>query len=89
LSIVEAMLSGVPVVASDVGSVRDAVVPASTGILVPPGEVEPLVHALRTLVEDRALAMRLADQARTVARARFTDTVMAERYDALWHSILR
>ena len=88
LSIVEAMLSGVPVVASDVGSVRDAVVPGRTGMLVPAGQVAPLTEALRTLVDDPTLAARLAAEARTVARARFTDTVMAERYDDLWRSIL-
>ena len=89
LSIVEAMLTGVPVVASDVGSICDAIVPGRTGLLVPPGEVAPLAAALRSLIDDQAFAEQLAGAARDLAREQLTDVVMAQRYAALWAEVLK
>ena len=45
LTILEAMLAEVPVIASDVGSVAEAVEHGNTGILVPPGDVDALAAA--------------------------------------------
>jgi glycosyltransferase involved in cell wall biosynthesis len=67
--IVEAMLSGVPVVATAVNAVPDLVVPGETGLLVPPGRPELLAAAIRYLIDSPATAARLA----TAARARVAD----------------
>ena len=48
----EAMAYGRPVVAGDVGGLRDLVVHEETGLLVPPGDVEALRDALRRLLAD-------------------------------------
>jgi glycosyltransferase involved in cell wall biosynthesis len=88
LSIVEAMLQGIPVVASDVGSVGDAVIDGVTGLLVPPGDGEALGEALERLLTDEALASRLARAAQRRAQVRFTDAAMAATYDRLWASVL-
>jgi glycosyltransferase involved in cell wall biosynthesis len=52
-SVMEAMGHGVPVVASDVGSVRELLA-SGGGIVVPPGEPEPLAAALTELLDDPA-----------------------------------
>jgi glycosyltransferase involved in cell wall biosynthesis len=88
LTIVEAMLGGTPVVATDVGSVAEAVVQEETGLLVPPGDVPALAGAIRRLLDDDALRGRLASAARARAEERFTDVAMARGYDALWSSLL-
>jgi glycosyltransferase involved in cell wall biosynthesis len=59
LSILEAMSAGLPVVASRVGGVPEAVVDGETGLLVPPGEPSTLARALERLVADPALRGRL------------------------------
>lgn len=89
LTIVEAMLCGTPVVASDVGSVAEAVIDSETGLLVPSGDVPALVDALRRLLGDSELRDRLATAAHAHALQHFTDTAMADGYDRLWRSILR
>ena len=52
MSVIEAMLTGLPVVATNVRGPREQVVPEVTGLLVPPGTVEPLAGALRRLTSD-------------------------------------
>jgi hypothetical protein len=47
MSVVEAMLTGLPVVATDVRGPREQVADGETGFLVPPFETAPLAEALR------------------------------------------
>jgi D-inositol-3-phosphate glycosyltransferase len=65
---IQAMACGVPVVASAVGSHRDAVVDGTTGALVPPGRPDLLARRLRELlsmpVRLEALGIAAADRAR-------------------------
>ena len=55
MSVIEAMLTGLPVVATAIRGPREQVVDGETGLLVPPRAVEPLAAALRRLVADPAL----------------------------------
>src|SRR5205823_9807276 len=52
LSVVEAMLAELPVVASAVGSIPEAVVDGETGLLVPPEEPAALGEAIARLIAD-------------------------------------
>jgi glycosyltransferase involved in cell wall biosynthesis len=65
-SVLEAMAAGIPVVATDVGGVGDAVVDGETGHLVPAGDAGRLAMALDSLLAnpDRARAMGAAGRAR-------------------------
>jgi glycosyltransferase involved in cell wall biosynthesis len=62
------MLVGRPVVASDVGGLRDVVQHGSTGLMVPPGDPGALAGALDSLLEDPALRQRMGEAGRTRAR---------------------
>jgi glycosyltransferase involved in cell wall biosynthesis len=64
LAILESMAAGVPVVATDVGSVHDIVTEGETGILVQPENVEELARAMTTLLTQAELAHRMAEVAR-------------------------
>jgi len=68
-AIVEAMICGVPVVASAVNAVPDLVVPGETGMLVPPRRPGLLAAAVRYLLDSPAAAARMA----AAARARVGD----------------
>ncbi len=50
ISVLEAMASGLPVVASDVGGLKQLVANGQTGFLCPPGDPQVLAEALATLV---------------------------------------
>jgi glycosyltransferase involved in cell wall biosynthesis len=54
-SVIEAQACGIPVIATDVGALREAVCPAS-GRIVPPEDVPALAAALRTMLAQPSLA---------------------------------
>ncbi|NEX18981.1 glycosyltransferase family 4 protein [Thiorhodococcus mannitoliphagus] len=63
----EALARGLPVVSTTAGAIPQTL-PEAAALLVPPGNVEALAAALRTLIEDRPLRASLAAGARA-ARA--------------------
>jgi glycosyltransferase involved in cell wall biosynthesis len=68
-AVVEAMICGVPVVATAVNAVPDLVIPGVTGMLVPPRRPSQLAAAIRHLLDSPEAAARMA----AVARARVAD----------------
>ena len=79
MSVIEAMLCGLPVVATDIRGPREQVVPGETGLLVPPGDVPRLAEALRRLVVDAALRRRMGDAGRARAVSLYDERVVVER----------
>jgi len=69
----EAMVCGVPVVATDVTGTAETVRDGENGLLVPFGDDEALLAALRRLAADAALRARLGEGARRFAAERFDD----------------
>jgi glycosyltransferase involved in cell wall biosynthesis len=72
-ALVEAMICGVPVVATAVNAVPDLVAPGESGLLVPPGRPALLAAAIRHLLRSPGLAARMA----AAARARLGDRYSA------------
>jgi glycosyltransferase involved in cell wall biosynthesis len=64
----EAMACGLPVVACDIGAVRELVIPGETGLLVPPGSPGELATALRTLIHDPDLRASMGMRGLRLAR---------------------
>ncbi len=84
MSVIEAMLTGLPVVASDINGTREQVVPEETGLLVPPRQAAPLAQALARLAADAGLRARLGAAGRMRALDRFDESrVLARTLDLL------
>ncbi len=62
----EAVAHGLPVIGSNAGAIPDTV-PPDAGLLVDPGDVRALAHALRRVIGDADLRRRLASAARAAA----------------------
>lgn len=79
MSVIEAMLTGLPVVATDIRGSREQVVDAVTGLLVPAGNVGALATALRAMVEDGSSRARMGVAGRSRAMAMFDEGVVVGR----------
>ncbi len=66
----EAMASGLPVVAADAGGFRESVVEGVTGFRVPPDDARGFAAAIGRLALDAALRRRMSEHARLAAVAR-------------------
>jgi glycosyltransferase involved in cell wall biosynthesis len=84
MSVIEAMLSGLPVVASDLPGIREQVVPEVTGLLVPPRDAAALAAALGRVVRDPALRAAMGAAGRARAVVQFDEaTVLARTLETL------
>jgi len=88
LSILEAMSAGLPVVASEVGSVPEAVLDGETGLLVPAGDAAALAGAMGRLLDDPDLRRRMGERGQELARERFSAARMARDYERLYARVL-
>ncbi len=79
MSVIEAMLTALPVVATDIRGPREMVVEGETGFLVPPMTVGPLAAALSRLAGDAALRARMGAAARDRAIALYDEATVLDR----------
>jgi glycosyltransferase involved in cell wall biosynthesis len=70
-SVLEALTLERPVVATAVGGLPEAVIDGVTGLLVPPADADALADAILRLLDDPALARRLASQGRARVEQHF------------------
>ena len=87
-SILEAMRAGLPVIASDVGGVSEAVAHRETGLVVPRNDAASLTQALATLILSPALRKAYGRAGRLRYEVNFTFDGMARQTVALYDRIL-
>ena len=83
----EAMAAGRPVVATAHGGPLGVVEAPLTGLLVPPGEAQPLAEAITGLVLDQARRERMGRAARERVVAHFSIERSTEQFATLYRSI--
>jgi glycosyltransferase involved in cell wall biosynthesis len=88
LAALEAMASGVPVVASATGGLPELVEDEQSGFLVSVGDVEALASRLGRLLEDEALRLRMGEAARRRAESSFSVAEMAARTAAVYDRLI-
>jgi glycosyltransferase involved in cell wall biosynthesis len=80
MALLEAMVAGNAIVASETAGIPEAVANGRDGILVPPGDLAALVKELRTVLIDDVRRRQLGAAARERAHREFTVDVMTDRY---------
>jgi glycosyltransferase involved in cell wall biosynthesis len=88
-SILEAMSMRKPVVASDVGGVREMVIEGKTGYIVPPGDIARLTDRLRLLIESPDLRGELGSAGRVLVMESFSEESMIRRTVDIYESLIR
>lgn len=82
--LLEAIASGLPLVATDVGGTREIVDDAHSALLVPPHDATALARAVDRLLHDQSLRACVAQAARERALERFTSQRASQNMEAGW-----
>ena len=88
LSIMEAMAARKPVIASDIGGVRELLKNGETGILTPPGDIPALSTAITTLLINRELADKMAASGESLVNRDFSSARMTKDLTNLYRHLL-
>jgi glycosyltransferase involved in cell wall biosynthesis len=83
-----ALASGLPVVASDVGDVKDMVRDGYNGFLVPPGRADLHAVAMRTLIDDAILRRGMAGHALEKSRTDHSFDAMIGAFETIYEMVL-
>jgi glycosyltransferase involved in cell wall biosynthesis len=89
LVVLEALLAETAVVATNVGSVPEAVRDEETGLLVPADDAAALAAAMRRLLGDADLRRSLGGRGRRLVLDRFTAQHMAHSFRAMYDEVVR
>jgi glycosyltransferase involved in cell wall biosynthesis len=85
--LVEAMAMGKPIIASDIGGIRDIVRSGENGLLVPVGDVAAWAEAIARLCRDQERRRRMGDAGRQMA-SRYSSEEMIKMIDELYGKLL-
>jgi glycosyltransferase involved in cell wall biosynthesis len=86
-AVLEAMASGVPAVAADVGGVRELIDDGSNGIVVPPGNTARFASALQTLLSDEVRRDAMGRAALEKSSC-FSEKRMVREIDAVYQELI-
>jgi glycosyltransferase involved in cell wall biosynthesis len=87
LAVLEAMQHGLPVIASRVGGVPEAVEHNRSGLLVPPGDAGALGEAIARLSADMKLRCAMGAEGRKRYEERFRAEQMVSKIESLYHRV--
>ena len=88
-AVLEAMSTGMAVVATRVAAVPEMISDGETGLLVPIGDVQALRAGIARLISDDELRRRLGAAAAVEARRTYPITAVVERIEAAYNELLR
>ena len=86
--VLESMAASVPVVATRVGGIPEAIEEGVSGLLVPPRDSVALANAMLRILQDRELAGRLGDAGRRRVAERFGLKNMVQETEQLYSTLL-
>jgi glycosyltransferase involved in cell wall biosynthesis len=88
IAYLEAWCHGIPVIGARAGGVPDVIADGEDGLLVPFGDVPALAEALRSLLDDPALAARLGERGRVKTLERFTWDRVAQAFAGIYAGVM-
>ena len=86
--LIEAMATGLPVIATEYPGVRAVVEPGDNGVLVPRGDVDAIAAALRTMAERRRRARRMGAAGREKAEREWAWPALVARMDDAYRAAI-
>jgi glycosyltransferase involved in cell wall biosynthesis len=88
-TVMEAMACGLPVVATDVGAVREVIADGETGFIVRPNDPPAVARSVVRLLNDSRLYAEMSANARELAVNRFDTSVCVQKYVRVFEAAVR
>jgi glycosyltransferase involved in cell wall biosynthesis len=89
ISVLEAMASSLPVVATDTIGIREVILEGKTGFLVSPRDMNKMSEKLSVLLKDKGLRVRMGENARQGLGGDFYLKNMARNTQDLYDSLIK
>ena len=87
LTILEAMSTSLPIIASDVGGINESVT-SINGYLIPKGNLEILTHSIIELIINRDLRQQMGENSRRLYEEQFSFNIMLKKTLDIYHNVL-
>ncbi len=87
MALLEAMAHGLPVIATPVGGIPEAVKDGETGLLVAPGNVDALAQAIASVTHNPALRDEMGQRVRAFVSEHFSVASAMSRMLDLWRGV--
>jgi glycosyltransferase involved in cell wall biosynthesis len=88
VAVLEAMATGLPIIATDVNEIRDILDGGRAGMLVPKERPDALASAMAAFADDDAVRTQLGRHAHSVARARYSVATVVAEYQRVYDELL-
>lgn len=89
IALLEAMASGRPCVASDVGGIGNIIKDGINGLLVGPGDAAGIASSILALLDDDVLRKSVGNAARALVKERFSLTLMTDGVMRLYEDVVK
>lgn len=87
-AMIEAMAAKMAIIVSSVGNIPDVIQPMENGLIVPPKDTSALTKAISLLLEDKALRIKISENAFSTACDNFTAEIAAKKLADIVNSVL-
>ncbi|MCP4350833.1 MAG: glycosyltransferase family 4 protein [Desulfobacterales bacterium] len=87
ITILEAMGTGIPVIASNIDGPKELIIPGKTGILVPPKHPDALKDAVLDLIENKEKAVKIGNAGNLRASEKFSSKVFIDKMSQIYQTL--
>jgi len=85
----EAMVSGLPIIATKTGGIPEILTDKKTALLVPPANEKLLTEAIHKLTSSKALRTKLSKAGKSIVESKFDAKIMAKKYEKIYENVLK
>lgn len=86
-TILESMLTGIPVVTTSVGAINEMIDDCQSGMLVPPDNPEKLAESIMKILDNPKFAKRISENAQQKVKSEFSSKKMSQQIEELFNSM--